>query len=182
MLFTTSSTLTPGATSFSTSPSFETSITAFSVIIRLTTPAAERGEDIQLLAEHFATKLYQKLGTYKIIPDEIMKILESYSWLGNIRELKNIIESIIINSEDTIIKIEDIPEYILKNVQTQQMKSYQLDCPKNSTLKDALKEMEMKIIYDILEKCNYNKKETCKALGIPRMTLYRKLNEKHNIK
>ena len=152
-------------------------------VLNLKVPSLrERGEDIQLLAEHFATKLYQKLGIYKIIPDEIMKILKSYSWPGNVRELKNIIDSIIINSEDTIIKVEDIPEYILKNVQTQQMKNYQLDCPKNLTLKDTLKEIEMKIIYDTLKKCNYNKKETCKTLGIPRMTLYRKLNEEHNIK
>jgi transcriptional regulator with PAS, ATPase and Fis domain len=152
-------------------------------VLNLKVPSLrERGEDIQLLAEHFATKLYQKLGIYKIIPDEIMKILKSYSWPGNVRELKNIIDSIIINSEDTIIKNEDMPEYILKNVQTQQMKNYQLDCPKNSTLKDTLKEIEMKIIYDTLKKCNYNKKETCKTLGIPRMTLYRKLNENHNIK
>jgi DNA-binding NtrC family response regulator len=63
-------------------------------------PLRERSSDIPLLAQHFLDWLNNRV---KHIDEQTMKVLVSYPWLGNIRELKNIIErAAILADEDTI--------------------------------------------------------------------------------
>jgi len=145
-------------------------------VLNLKVPSLrERKEDIPLLINHFITSMYQSFDIYKKFPDEIIKILLKYTWPGNIRELKNIIERITVNAEDKFIKQEDIPEYILNKVlEKDPVTKYECTLREGS-LKHTLAEIEKKIILDTLKKYNYNRTETAKVLGIPRMTLYRKL-------
>lgn len=87
-------------------------------------PLRERKTDIRSLANLFLKAAIIKHGREgKIIDEEVFHTLSRYSWPGNIRELRNVIEIMVILSEDIVIKINEIPkeitEYITENIQLQ---------------------------------------------------------------
>ncbi|WP_370087384.1 sigma-54-dependent transcriptional regulator [Ekhidna sp.] len=83
-----------------------------SVMVITVPPLRERKEDIKLLAEHFLTQVAEDYGTIaKSIDDAAISQLENYEWTGNIRELRNVIERLVIMSKDTITK-EDVKKYV----------------------------------------------------------------------
>jgi len=148
-------------------------------VLNLNVPSLkDRRDDIPLLINHFVTSMYQNFGIYKKFPSNIIDILKSYSWPGNIRELKNIVERITVNTKGEIVDRSDIPEYVIEEINANENNisdnCYELE---KGSLNDVLAEIEKKIILDTLAKCNDNKAETARVLGIPRMTLYRKLKE-----
>jgi len=137
-------------------------------VLMLNVPSLhERRGDIPLLIDHFLYLLAQNSGIYKKVSKEVHDILEKYDWPGNIRELRNAVERMVVNSEgDTIRKI-DIPLYILnKEIPIRQ---------KGSGLQKMLEEFEEKIILETLKECNYNKSQAAEILKIPRSRLYRKI-------
>ncbi|MBL7846086.1 MAG: sigma-54-dependent Fis family transcriptional regulator [Cyclobacteriaceae bacterium] len=82
-------------------------------VILITVPSlAERKEDIPVLAEKFLNDLSEEYGSKKKKLDpKAEKLLESYPWTGNIRELRNVIERLVIMAGD-IIKAEDVKKYV----------------------------------------------------------------------
>lgn len=148
-------------------------------VLNLNVPSLkDRRDDIPLLINHFITLMYQNFEIYKKFPDNIIEILKKYSWPGNVRELKNIVERIAVNANENIVKESDIPEYILEEINKNSSISNDNNCKlKEGSLKNTLLEIEKRIIRDTLLKCNNNKAETARVLGIPRMTLYRKLKD-----
>lgn len=73
---------------------------------------SKRKEDISILAERFLTDLAEEYGSKKKKLDpKAEKLLESYPWTGNIRELRNVIERLVIMAGDTI-KAEDVKKYV----------------------------------------------------------------------
>lgn len=82
-------------------------------VILIAVPAlAERKEDIAVLAEKFLKDLSEEYGSKKKTLDpKAEKMLESYPWTGNIRELRNVIERLVIMAGDTI-KAEDVKKYL----------------------------------------------------------------------
>jgi len=139
----------------------------------------ERKLDISLLIQHFSTNLYQDTGIRKRFPDNVMNLLTQYTWPGNIRELKNIVERISVISQEDVVSIEDIPDYI-KECIGQSSSDIMSNLEYNSNnldLKQMLANIEKQVITDTLEKNQYNKALTAKDLNIPRMTLYRKIKE-----
>ncbi len=83
------------------------------VIIIHVPPLCERKEDIPLLVDHFIGKICNEYGISpkKIKPDAI-KVLQELPWTGNIRELRNVVERLIILSGEQIIK-EDVERYVV---------------------------------------------------------------------
>lgn len=116
-----------------------------------------------------------------------MFFFNSYSWPGNVRELRHIIEHAINITEKSIITFRDLPDYI--NTKTHKDNSIQVDnldvkYPNFSfdgSLSEQLEQYERKIIIDALHSYNCNITRTAKKLGIPRQTLYYKM-DKLNIK
>ncbi len=83
-----------------------------SVMVITVPPLRERKEDVKLLAEHFLNQVAEDYGTaVKAIEDSAISQLEGYEWTGNIRELRNVIERLVIMSKDTITK-EDVKKYV----------------------------------------------------------------------
>jgi DNA-binding NtrC family response regulator len=77
-------------------------------------PLRERKEDIPLLAYHFLEKCNQKMKrNVKEISIDAMQALQNYSWVGNVRELENIIERCVVLITGNIIKAADLPASIL---------------------------------------------------------------------
>jgi transcriptional regulator with PAS, ATPase and Fis domain len=86
-------------------------------------PLRERPEDVIALAEYFLARqseLYNE--PYKILSDEVKKLLLDYSWPGNVRELENVMERAYVLTAAEVIKPASLPTEILVAVPVQQGK------------------------------------------------------------
>ena len=129
----------------------------------------ERKKDIPLFINYFIEQFCRENNIYtrpKIKP-EVLKILLDYDWKGNIRELKNTVEHLVLFSRNGTISKENIPDYIL--AENNQRKADTFDLKKN------LKITEIELIKRALDKTDGNKKMAAELLNIPRSTLYYKL-------
>jgi PAS domain S-box-containing protein len=127
-------------------------------------PLRQRLEDIPLLVRHFVNFYNKKLSKeIEHISQLTISMLKSYSWPGNIRELKNIIERSVIDSKGNQLQIQ------LPNIKTS------LDIEKQT-----LEEIERKHITEILESTNWKiggERGAAKILGLPRTTLQTKIKK-----
>lgn len=131
-------------------------------------PLRERKEDIPLIVDYHLkrfTEIHHK--QIKGVAPDAMKIINSYNWAGNIRELMNCIESAVVMTLGNQITVESLPAFLtLKPAARASDKS-----PEN------LLEIEKNAILDALNKCSGNKADAARALGIGLRTLYRKLDQ-----
>jgi DNA-binding NtrC family response regulator len=131
-------------------------------------PLRERPEDIEPLLLYFAEDFSRKLNKPSPIIDEsVIQLLQSYTFPGNVRELKNMTERAIILSKGGKIGISDFPVKA-KSEQTGEAPKLNLD------------ENEAKLIRIALHNCNNNQIAAASLLGIQRMALARKM-QKYNI-
>jgi len=136
-------------------------------------PLRERKEDIAILVYKFIGEICKQNNKEILdISKDAIKILQKYSWKGNIRELKNTMENLAILSRGDIIEIDDIPEYILDEVKDNNIEEeYPLDLVK------AISKLEVNTITKALEMASGNKAKAAKILNIPRTTLYYKIDQ-----
>lgn len=132
-------------------------------------PLREHKDDIGLLAKHFI-KVFSDKQNKKIkgIENEALKMMLEYTWPGNIRELKNVIERAVILAEGDMITIDNLPD---------KLKPEELELKESSTLKNHLSDYEKRLLYNTYTASNKNKEETAAALGIDLATLYRKFKK-----
>ncbi|MBE0425306.1 MAG: sigma-54-dependent Fis family transcriptional regulator [Nitrospirae bacterium] len=136
------------------------------VIPIIVPPLRERKEDIPELVEYFlgyfATEYGQK--PKKITP-EALKAFESYDWPGNIRELRNVIERLVIMTQSDVITPKNI---IIEGASRSDYFSFK-------TLKEARESFEKDFIIKKLEENNWNISKTAEILNIERSNLHRKI-------
>ncbi|MDF2571206.1 MAG: norR 23 [Sporomusa sp.] len=136
-------------------------------VLGLRIPALrERAEDIPLIFEHYIEKNSAKEGKQIRISGAVMKVLETYSWPGNIRQLKNIAE-VVTCCGDENVEIEHIVD-ALREQETKVGNSKYITISEGG----SLKEMESEIIKCLLSK--HSPEQVCRQLGISRVTLWRK--------
>ena len=135
-------------------------------------PLRERKEDIGILLHYFLDEMCRENGKPRMsLSKEAYKILENYRWKGNIRELKNTVENMVVLSDSSIIEKDAIPSYIVESAKNStDDEDYPLD------LTSAIEKLEIKNITKALEMSNGNKAKAAKILNIPRTTLYYKLD------
>lgn len=138
-------------------------------------PLRERREDIPLLAKHFLNKF--NLSFNKRLPgfsDKAMDVLLRYHWPGNIRELENLIERIIVLSKgNDPIELEDIPLEILMS----SGKATKDDKLSKAGLIKTREEFEKRLILNVLEATRWNQTEAAKILKISRTYLIQKAKQ-----
>jgi DNA-binding NtrC family response regulator len=138
-------------------------------------PLRERREDIPLLAKHFLNKF--NLSFNKRISgfsDKAMDVLLRYHWPGNIRELENLIERIIVLSKgNDPIELEDIPLEILMS----SGKATKDDKLSKAGLIKTREEFEKRLILNVLEATRWNQTEAAKILKISRTYLIQKAKQ-----
>lgn len=136
-------------------------------------PLNKRTEDIPILADYFLSGTAKKMGkTIQGISASAVELLNAYSFPGNIRELKNIIERAVILCDEKELK----PKHLLLNtIGNKKLTESNSD---NSTY--DLKELEKQTIIKALKKVNYNKAEAARLLNLEWNALYRRI-EKHGI-
>lgn len=148
-------------------------------------PLRDRGSDILLITQYFLDKFNKKFKKKILGYDSEVKFkLLNYSWPGNIRELRNVIERIIILIEDDHIQVQHLPLEIQDykgravSLKTNFITEFS-DCNQLS-LEDKMQSIERQYILEALEKADWNQTKASACLGISRFTLKRKM-EKYSI-
>lgn len=139
-------------------------------------PLRERIEDVIELTHFF---LYEFSIRYNRpihgMSQNVMQALLQYAWPGNIRELRNTVERLVVFASDGHIKEEDLPF----SLQAQQKSYPVLQQTGQLPLQDELDQHEKRVILQALELEKGNKQAAAKRLGISRATLYNKMNKLH---
>ena len=135
-------------------------------------PLRERREDIPLLV-HFFIKESSKANKKKIkgISSKALTLLQNYDWYGNVRELRNVIESMVVLSCKEIFGVKELPSYVKDS-----------DAGETINIKGSmpLDEVEKVVINYALKRAGGSKSKAAEILGISRRTLYRKLSTHSN--
>ncbi len=132
-------------------------------------PLRERKEDISLLATAFLREFSNENDkNIEGIEPKARNALYNHSWPGNIRELRNCMESAVVMTKDAIITLDDLPPSVKSGSEEDYIKI---------SLGTSLQEAEKEIIHNTLIRQNGNKSKTAEILGIGRKTLHRKINE-----
>lgn len=140
-------------------------------------PLRERREDIDPLTDYFIDKFNKKLkrNVTGIDPD-VRKFFNNYTWPGNIRELENIIERLVLLADKDTITIEDIPAEI-RHIAAAENADELSKSGKSfkEIIKGRTEEIERDIIKRTLEECNGNVSKAALQLGISRKGLQLKM-------
>jgi len=163
-------------------------------------PLRDRESDIPLLVQHFLKKCNENQAQQaKVISDETIQILANYSWPGNIRELGNFIERMVVLSVGENITPRDLPEKVLGEVPRESLpqtekprcelsptemlqnglkQSFFIGLPEGGiNLKNAVEEFERGLITEALEKTNWVKNKAAGLLELNRTTLVEKIKK-----
>lgn len=137
-------------------------------------PLKERKGDIPLLVEYFIKK-FSQLNNKEIqgVTQEVLPILMSHDFPGNIRELENIIEYATVVCKDSLIGIEHLPDYLREKPVAEES----LTAKKNRETDASWESIERNYIYDALMKNKWNRKATAAQLDIHPTTLWRKIKQ-----
>ncbi len=150
-----------------------------SVVINLP-PLRERRDDIPLLVNRFVEDYCMEYGINILgVTPDVMDIFISHSWEGNIRELKNVIERIVVlarNNHTDVIDLSFLPQELVKNRTIRPASKHDSIYDLNNTLENAEKEA----LINVMRATRNNKSNAAKLLNIPRSTLYFKL-KKYNL-
>lgn len=143
-------------------------------VVQIKLPALnERKEDIRDLANLFLDEVSSQEGiNINFVDEKIYNILGSYKWDGNIRELKNVIQRMVVLSNDGRITVDSIPEYVMECAYSQEeenVEAYDLD--------RIVENVERRTIREVMKLSNGNKQKAAKMLKIKRTTLYYKLDK-----
>ena len=135
----------------------------------------ERKEDIEFLASYFLEKfscLYNK--NIKGFTEKALIFLKNYSFPGNVRELKNMIERAVLTCEDKLIDFKNLVDPFSQEIS---FPNTGIDFAKNFTEIKPLSELEKEAIFKALELCKGNKTRAAELLGITVRTLRNKLKQ-----
>ena len=127
-------------------------------------PLRERGEDLLLLIHHFTARFAEELG--KSVPqfsDQALQVLRNYHWPGNVRELENVIQRLVVMTDESLIEVPDLPSLM------------RFSALREAGFHRTLAEVEEEYIRNVLASVNGNKTRAAKILGIDRKTLREKL-------
>jgi len=141
-------------------------------------PLRERRSDVPLLIRHFLEKHNRKRsGRGAEITQEAMVNLWEYDWPGNVRELENLLERLVILSEDGRIGLENLPPNIRSFISEKKIPRPTLG-EEGLDLNSAVEEFENRLIEEALRRTKGNKQAAARLLGLKRTTLVAKLRRR----
>jgi DNA-binding NtrC family response regulator len=139
-------------------------------------PLRERAEDIASLVQHFFLKSKGKNQRPDLIlPPVLIPYFTRYRWPGNIRELENVLERIVVLTRGTEVGLQDLPEFLRR--ERSGLDALEIDLPPEGINLEAV---EKELILKALNKCNWNQTRAARYLDVSRKTLLYRL-EKHGI-
>lgn len=151
-------------------------------VIHLTMPALrERMEDLPALIQHFLTK-HDKTKA-KSFGASAIQVFSNYAWPGNIRELENLIQSLVIMSPSDVIEAEHLPAWFGSGASATLARIEEVRYPKasiaqmNQSLKELIAKHEHHYIKKALQEFKGNVSQVAKVLKVSRNTVYAKMAE-----
>jgi transcriptional regulator with PAS, ATPase and Fis domain len=140
-------------------------------------PLRERTKDIEDLTKHFLEVNKKKLGRPELtLPPALLPYFTKYKWPGNIRELENVLERIVVLSRGPEITLSDLPEFLRREHTA--IGALQLDLPPDGINLEAL---EKELIEQALKRSEGNQTKAAQYLGLSRKTLIYRM-EKHGLR
>ena len=145
-------------------------------------PLRERGKDVLELASYFLAEFSKRLGkSASAFTDEVKELFLLYSWPGNVREMRNLIERILIlkdDSDDTV-RLADLPPEMLE-MQHYMPMGTQARYMDGGSLPEMIDRIEKEYIESALAKCQGNRTQAAEELGISRFSLLRRM-QRHGL-
>jgi two-component system nitrogen regulation response regulator NtrX len=139
-------------------------------------PLRERKQDIAELVQHFTTLFFRREGgeAKTFLPESLNKLRE-YSWPGNLRELKNVVERILIVTPGQIVVPEDIPVFSGDQTGASCASTSPDPALSRSALREAREDFEREFIIQKLEENDWNISRTAELIELERSNLHRKI-------
>ena len=142
-------------------------------------PLRERSEDILFLLDHYLDTYARKYNLrMPTLTEEARYMLQSYSWPGNIRELINVAENLVVLQKNCAVEREDLHDIISINPSVKIKNHNDNRNVNKEDIKEYVADIEKNIIKKIIDDVGMSKKDAASLLGIHRSTLWRKLNKK----
>ncbi len=139
-----------------------------SVIPIFIPPLRERREDIPVLVQHFLDRFNREYSKEVKVSPEVMEAFLRYEWRGNVRELQNVLERMVILDTDGLLTLEDLPPEIRRS---ERKEPRPVPVPTNG---ESIWDVEKRLIERALEESGFVIKEAAKRLGMtPRQVSYR---------
>ena len=141
-------------------------------------PLRDRGEDILLLANHFAARMAHELGRESLprFSPRVVAQLESYPWPGNVRELRNVVERAVYRADtptvDEIVFDPFVPTFSVGMSDGIAAPALDPSPPGNApdrpdrSLEEAVRDLEVRMIRESLTEARYNQRQAAEALGL----------------
>jgi DNA-binding NtrC family response regulator len=141
-------------------------------VVRIQLPAlCQRRDDIPPLIQHFLNVFARKLNRPPLrLTPELLELLQSHEWPGNVRQLKNCLESMVVMSTAGVLGVENLPQAMVAPKHPQGLENLSL-------AGYPLVRLEMQAIRQTLHKYRGNRTQSAKSLGISVRTLQRKLKD-----
>ncbi|HEX5706171.1 MAG TPA: sigma-54 dependent transcriptional regulator [Pyrinomonadaceae bacterium] len=140
-------------------------------------PLRERREDVPLLAAHFAAKAAEKHGRAYVELDPIaLSALQAYDWPGNIRELENLVERLVVLSQSGRLGVEHMPSKMLPDFGPRAFADA-LSADDETTFEGAVHALKRRLVANAVRSAGGNKAAAAKRLRISRSYLHRLITE-----
>jgi DNA-binding NtrC family response regulator len=141
-------------------------------------PLRERVVEIAELAALFAGEAARCAGRRAVeLSPEAIDLLERYSWPGNIRELKNVMERAVVLCQGDEITVENLPVEKMRTLRQESAPSGGPPIDEMSALKGRVRELERQQLLDALARCGGNQSQAAKLLGVSRNTVMARIAE-----
>jgi two-component system response regulator HydG len=138
-------------------------------------PLRERREDIPLLVEHFLGRASErtKVGVPRTVSPAALRALESYTWSGNVRELENVIERLVVTTTQAEISVETV-----RSALTDVAPQDPIEALAASSV--TLDQLEDRYIAAVLRHTKRDKAQAARILGVDLSTLYRRAKQRRS--
>lgn len=127
-------------------------------------PLRKRGDDVLLLARHFAARFARELDKPVLrFTDDALRALRNHDWPGNVRELENVIQRLVVMVDEPVVDVSDLPSLM------------RFSAPRGSGPYRTLAEVEAEHVRSVLSAVHGNRTRAAEVLGIDRKTLRDKI-------
>ena len=139
-------------------------------VIRIEIPSlCERPEDIPLLFKHYWDRKSREFGKAATLSAEALRVVEGYAWPGNIRELLNLVERLLVTVPKSVIETQDLPPHLTRGLPVGRVHFPPFHLP------TVLAEVERRTLQQVLRLTQGNRNKAAQLVGLSRASLYRKL-------
>jgi two-component system response regulator HydG len=139
----------------------------------------ERSQDIPLLIEHFMKQFGKRHGkTIKSMSTAARRRFMGFDWPGNVRQLRNVVESMVVVDDDGVLDLNDLPAELAEPLEdASEPAAVAHGATVGGLIGKTLEEIERIVLGETLQMTGGNREEAASILGIGERTLYRKIKE-----